>query len=65
MYCKLLFRYLEKYPGFEFQERPRSCLPAGFPYDIDGNGYFLLGYRASERIAEDYLSEVLKETALE
>ncbi|ODN06500.1 Head-specific guanylate cyclase [Orchesella cincta] len=38
-------RLLLETPGYEFEERPRDCLPKGFPTDVPGTCYFVLSYK--------------------
>ncbi|XP_050538444.1 head-specific guanylate cyclase isoform X2 [Daktulosphaira vitifoliae] len=60
---------LMKTPGFSFEERSRSCLPAGFPEHIPGTCHFLLSFVHPEMTNEDgdldaHISTALKQLTL-
>ncbi|KAG8330273.1 Guanylate cyclase soluble subunit alpha-2 [Homalodisca vitripennis] len=38
------YQCLKDIPGFEFEARPKECLPAEFPQDTEGTCYFLNRY---------------------
>ncbi|XP_049792537.1 head-specific guanylate cyclase-like [Schistocerca nitens] len=38
------YQWLSQTEGFQFEARPRECLPRGFPDDVEGTAHFVLGY---------------------
>ncbi|XP_047122155.1 head-specific guanylate cyclase-like [Schistocerca piceifrons] len=62
-------RWLVQTPGFEFEERPRECLPKGFPKDIPGTCYFVLGYKhpslPADRPLADHVEAAIAELGLQ
>ncbi|XP_024085223.1 head-specific guanylate cyclase [Cimex lectularius] len=51
------YKLLQASKGFQFEERPRQCLPKGFPSNIPGTCHFLLGYANESVPAGAPLSE--------